>query len=620
MNAETLGPAERLLNSVLSYTDHLFHNRPGIVMPDARFNIGVRWEYATYKDEGDARVAYFIRKDGKKTVNVRAGIVREDDSIVLDGGSVGTWRHPGIFPEVAAWLYRQVAEVWKLDNEFAAKWASYQFAQEHRDLKVILAAFMLVQSRKGEPVMDGGKLAFYDDDFRDIGEAMMLIYGGKKGGTDLSPKHLVRIREVLEIPAVAAMNRELGFGRSSRQAFLGRWSKAVSKWLLYREENPKLLEGAVKAGFRSTIMELASAVGYKPTSPAFFRILRWKQKQSNDGRRTLAIGEAVSAAESWKGWSEAKICQHIEKEKPAWKRIVSMVPPDIGVTRAIMIAAVESGSLSNKDLIIATPTIEELGLMDVQEVKTRWQRAVREADDMRAANIAARVKSKAVKTELEEAADNALKKGVEEVMRGLRVYVFIDRSGSMMQAIVEAKRLITRMLPAFPADKLHVAHFNTMGVEVTFKARTAVGVEQAFRGVEASGGTDYGSGVRALEKYKPTDDEDVLFIFVGDQQAANFAVSVRNSGLRPMAFGFVYTPGSDGNHRAAVQETARILEIPCFDIKAETFADTYAIPRTIRALVAATPVGTRERAPVQRFSLAETIQKTELLRKPAWAA
>ena len=34
------------------------------------------------------------------------------------------------------------------------------------------------------------------------------------------------------------------------------------------------------------------------------------------------------------------------------------------LTRAIVAASVEAGSLSNKDLIIHTPTLEELGLSD----------------------------------------------------------------------------------------------------------------------------------------------------------------------------------------------------------------------------------------------------------------
>ncbi len=624
MQRENLGPAERILQSVLTYTDHLVHNRPGVVVPDNRFAVGLRWDYATYKVEGDLKVVYRLVKEGTRSKRVKLGRLDADGKHVRGetGMVMGEWRPAGIFPEVAAWMYSQVAEVWKMDNEFAARWASYQYAQEHRDLKVILAAFMLVQSRKGEPVFEGGKVAFADDDYRDVGEAMMLLY--KKDGKDLHAKLLLRIRDVLEIPAVAEINRALGFTRSARSATLGRWGKAVTKWLSYREENPKLLEGLVKGGSRSSVIDLASAVGYKPKSPSFFKALRWKQKQADDGRRTMAIGEAVAAVESWKGLGEREICAKVSKDKLSWKKIVSMVPAEVGITRAIMACAIDSGCLSNKDLIIATPTIEELGLMEDQSVRGKWEYAVRMANDMRAANIASRVKNDAVKAKLADAADAALKKAAEEVMKEMHVYVFVDRSGSMETAIEAAKRLLTRLLPAFPEDKVHVCYFNTSAKVVEFKSRTAAGVEQAFRGVTGSGGTDYGSGVREFSqtKYKPKEEEDVLFIFIGDEQAYTFESSVRSSGLRPMAFGFVYTEGTEGHRHKAVVETAQALKIPCFPLDQNTFADTYAVPRTIRALIAATPVGQTPTGTQRtaRVSLAETILKTDLLQKPTWAS
>jgi hypothetical protein len=240
---------------------------------------------------------------------------------------------------------------------------------------------------------------------------------------------------------------------------------------------------------------------------------------------------------------------------------------------------------------------------------------------MRAANIATRVKSKAVKDKLVEAAEGAAKKAVEEVMKGMRVYVFVDRSGSMQEAINAAIRMLTKLLPAFPADKVHVSYFNTVGNEVAFKSRTAAGVGQAFRGITGSGGTDYGAGVRALQHHKPAADEDVLCIFVGDQEAPTFANAVRDSGLRPMAFGLMYTPGTGGGVHDCVVRTAAELGLPCFNIAEDTFNDTYAIPRTIRALVAATPVGTVRTgtAASPRRTLAEEILKTDLLAKPAWA-
>lgn len=623
---ETLGPAERIIQALLAYTDHAVHNRPGMIVPDGRFNVGVRWEPVTHKEEGEPKqkVVYKLSKVGKKTVRTRVGVLQDNGKIVEAGREVGEYRAAGLFPEVAVWMYKEVAEVWKLDNEFAARWASYAFGQEHRDLKVILAAFMLCQSRKGDPIVDGGKVAFYDEDFRDVGEAMMLL--SRKDGKDFNPKLLLRIHDVLSLPGIAAINRELGFGRSARRPFYGRWDKAVEKWLRHREQNPKMLEGLMKAGFRSTVMELARRIGFKPETTKFFEILRWKQAQAKDGRRQLAIGQVMAAAETWVGMTEEQICEKIVKEKPNFKRVVGLLPKEVGVTRAIMSAAIEAGALSDKDLIIYTPTLEELGLLEVQDVKDRWNRAIKAADDMRAANIATRVKSKETKEQLQEAADGALQKAVEETMKGMRVYFMVDVSGSMSTAIEAAKSHVARFLQGFPQDRVHVSVFNTQGREIQIRVASAAGVENAFKGLKASGGTDYGAGIRVLQAHKPKDDEDVLMIWVGDEEAQPFADAVQRSGLRPMAFGFVKVGGQTAiggfYGGSAVRDTAAQLGIPCFMISEQTFADPYAIPRTIRALVAATPIGktVTQAVVVPRVTLVETILKQELLKLPAWAA
>lgn len=618
MDNENLGAADRIIQSLLSYTDHMVHNRPGLVTPDARFNVGVRWEPVTHKEEGGQKVVYRLVKQGKKTERVRAGVMQPDGRVVEGGREVGRYQPAGLFQEVAVWMYRQVAEVWKLDNEFAARWASHAYGQDHRDLKVVLAAFMLCQSRKGDPVMDAGKVAFHDEDFRDVGEAMLLLY--EKGQKSLDPKLLLRVRDLLQVPGVAAINRELGFGKSARNAFLGRWPSAAEKWLRYREENPKLLEGLVKAGFRTTVMELARAVGYKPETPRFFEVLRWRQAQAGDGRRQVAIGRVLAQAETWEGLTEREVCERIVRDKPGYKRIVGLVPRGVGLTRAVVAAAVEAGAMSDKDLIIATPTLEELGLLQVQDVRERWERAVRSAEDMRAANVATRVKSKETQEKLQEASDNALKKAAEEVTKGIRTYFFVDISGSMGASIGAAKQHIARFLQAFPLSQVHVATFNTQGREVRIPHASAAGVENAFRGITASGGTTHRSGVLALMNHKPKDDEDSLFVFVGDEgEAGDFYDAVRMSGLRPMAFGLVKMPG---DHGSIVRATAARLQIPCFEISQATFADPYAIPRTVRALVASTPVGqARAAAPAApRVTLAQQILQTKLLQKPAWAA
>lgn len=620
---ENLGAAERLIQALLTHTDHLYHNRPGVVVADGRTVTGVRWSPVTHKVEGDEKVVYRLDKVGKKTNKVRIGVLGEDKVVREDGRRVGEYREAGLFPEVAEWMWKQIAEIWGYDNEFSARWASYAFGQEHRDIKTALAAFMLVQSRKGDPVVDEGE-AFRDEDYRSVGEAMILL---RRDGKDLNPKQLLRVHELLTLPAIAKINRELGFGISPRNPFLGRWEQAVEQWLLYREQNPRMLDGLIKSGYRKTVIKLARLAHYKPESPKFFATLRWKQHQAKDGRRSIAIGVEVDAAESWEDLSEEQVCQKIVEDRPDWKRIVGLLPKDVGVTRAVMAAAIESGCLSDKDLIIATPTLEELGLLNVQDVKDRWQAATQRAEDQRAANIAKNVRSKEAKEKLEEAADTAVQKAVEEVAKDIRIYCMVDISGSMEVAIEAAKKHLTKLLPGFPLEKLHVSVFNTAGRELKIQRASSAGVTNAFRGIAARGGTDYGAGVRALQKYRPSEDEDVLFLFFGDELAYDFDAAVRASELNPMAFGFVkvedprYTNHPQLRGLKAVTNTARALGIPCFMIEEDTFADPYAIPRTIRALVASTPVQQgRQVARRPRKTLVETILETELLQKPAWAA
>ena len=632
MNKEALGPAERIIRTMLQYVDHCYHGRPGLVEPDATSHIGVTWSPAVWKQEpnGGPRIVSKPVKQGKKTVLQPVGQL-EANLDVTDGRGkrVGRFQPPGLFPEAAAWAYAQVAEVWRLDNEFAARWASYAFAKDHRDLKVILAAFMLVQSRVGAPILDEGKLSFYDRDFREVGEAMMLTY--RKAATDLGPKELVRIRDVLRLPAVAELNRKLGFGRSGRRPTMGRWTKTAERWLRYREQNPELLAGLMRAGYRQRVMQLAKAVGYKPESPTFFQTLRWAQSQAKDGHRTMALGETLVAAESWAQLSEAEICERIVASRPSYKRIISLVPRAMGVTRAMLAAAVEANVLSDKDLVILSPTLEAHGLLTDADVRRRWERALKSADDMRAVNIAKNVQTAAVKAKLETAADKALQAAVQaaaaESGRDFTVYFFVDVSSSMEGAIEKAKDHLTKLVHAFPLDRVHVFVFNTVAREVVIPARSAKGVEMAFEGIKAGGGTDYGSAVkRAGELRRPKPDTDVLFFFVGDEQnsfAATFEQQVIRSKLEPLAFGFVRCLSSDGvMTQRAVQDTAAKLSVPCMLIDERTFADMQAIPRTLRTLVASTPAGKIDESPPEQVvrTLVDHILATDLLRKPTWAS
>jgi len=645
MDKEKLGPAERIIKTMTPFVDHVVHNRTGVVRPDPGTPVGVKWDYAKFFYEKDAnkfvktegakywqadpaaRVVCLVTSKSKHDVFTPIGALAPDGKTVMDGNVVvGEYRQPGFFVEVAAWLYRQVADVWAIDNEFVARWASYAWTQKHEDMKVILAAFLLVQPRAGEAVKSGGKVAFYDEDFREVGEAMLLL-GGEH---NMSPKLLDRVRGVMRLPEIAEIDRQLGFGKSARRAATGRYDRLVRKWLRHREQNVGYLKGLVKAGYRKTVIRLAKACRYLPMSAEFYRILGWKQEQAPDGRRKLYIGGEVAAVMSWEGLTEEQVCERIERDKPSWHLLTGLLPAGVGLSAAVMAAAMDAGCLSNPEIINLAPTIEELGLLKVPKYQERLDKALGEANNMRAANLARRMKSTEGAKKMEAAAEKSLQKDVAEVVRGVLLYFMIDISTSMKNSMEIAMRYIGRLAPAFPLDQMVVVVFRETARVLKIRHPSKEGVENAFKGVKAEGGTEHAQAVIVgTSARKPGPDEDAIFLWIGDggeTDASKLINAVSRSDVKPVAFGFLELPGQNFG---CVRNTAAALGIPLFDIDERIFGragtdgtiDPYAISRSLRAIIAAAPVGQRTAGvgkPPEK-SLIDQIVSTELLTLPQWA-
>ncbi len=548
-----MGPAERMLELVLNSSAHLWHNRPGL-------DVDGVWHPA--KQSRDR-----ARQRGRKVA-------------------------PGLHVPAAVALYRRLIEIYKLNPELMAHFASYALVEtDWRDLKVACAALMLVQTRHGEPVVDDdGSVAFYDDDYRRIGEAMVLFYQ-RKSARMLTPKAVLRIAELLETPEIAALNREAGFADpAGGKPPLGRWKKAAAKWLLARETNRPMLEGLVKAGYKETLKKLARKVGYKPQSSDFFALLGWKQTQSPEGHREIGMGELeLIKSERFDGLSEAEICETIVSRSLAYKEVVGRLPADVGLTPAIMAACLPS--LSDRDLRQLTPTLEELGLMADADVRARWEKAVLEATDQRALNIAKNVRDRDLAEKLEQAADNAARKAVDKASAevNLRVMFLIDKSGSMTEAIEHSKEALTKILAGFPLDKLHIASFDTMGTVLRPKAASRVAIQHMLAPIVAGGGTLHLSAVRALnlDGLKIPGEAKLIVIVVGDEAGENgetLAAEFRRLGYRVDAMALIVSAQYRGT---TVRDCAAALGVPFSEVNASKFDDPYHVTRVLSALLEA---------------------------------
>ena len=567
-----MGPAEKLLDVVLGSSAHLWHNRPGL-------DVNGTWMPAK-----------------QKTKKVRGKPVK-----------------PGLFVPAAVALYAKLLEVHTLNPDLMAHLASYALTEtDWRDLKVACAALMLVQARAGVPVHDDdGSVAFYDDDYRVIGEAMVLWYQ-KKSARMLTPKAVLRVAELLETPEIAALNRAAGFGDpAGKRAPVGRWSKAATKWLNLREANDAMLQGLVKAGYKQTIKSLARKLGYKPASERFFGLLGWKQSQAKDGRRTVGLENlTITKSDRFDGLSEAEICEAIVTQKLRYKDAVGRLPADIGLTPAIMVALLPT--LSDRDLRQLTPTLEELGLLQVPEIRARWEKAIETATDQRGLNIAANVRDKALVEKLVESADNAAKKAVAAATEdvNLRVMFLIDKSGSMQTGIEQSKQALGKILAGFPLEKLHVAAFDTVGQVLKPKAASSAAVKHMLAPLKGEGGTIHGAGVQALHRdgVRVETGAKLIVIVVGDdagESGAQLAATFGSLGYKPDAMALMIA-GSRGG--STVKDCATTLGVPYSEIKVELFDDPYHVPRVLRALLEAPVL-----ASVKTPGWVERVMATKLL-------
>jgi hypothetical protein len=584
--AESLGPAEKLVQLIINFPDHLWHNRPGVA------------------------------RNGKWKAATRQEIAAQQKTGQVQGGD---FRAPGPNTEAIEQVYGTLADIWQANNELAARLASYVMTEtDWRDMKVVCAAFLLVQSRAGEPIteeQDGRKVVlFHDDDYRQIGEAMIKLY--QRGSNRMmNPKLIQRVGEVLSLPGVVTMNRTLNFGNPhKRKPFVGRYYHAVTDWLDFRETNLLLLEGLRKAGYASTVKNLARMVGYKPKTKRFFEVLGWKQKQAADGHRTIGLTDLEIRKLTFEGFSEKEICEKIVAEKLGWKQVMGMLPKAIGLTPAICVALLEQ--FSDKDLAILTPTLEELGLLKHEPIKRRWQEALAKQEDQRTRNIAKNIRDRETARKLEDSADAAVVKAVAEATKEADIHIMfiIDTSGSMEGAIETSKQALSMIVQGFPPEKLHIASFNTVGTVLKPRHHSAAGMQHMLKGLGASGGTVYGSAITAFREsgVRIPPGADLILFAVGDEageQGGLLARSLRDSGYAPKAIAHIVSVSARYGRGTTVRDAAEELHLPYTEVNVEQLTDVYQVQRTLKAVLEAQPLR-------QKTSLIEKIMQTELLVSP----
>src|SRR5262245_4467382 len=190
----------------------------------------------------------------------------------------------------------------------------------------------------------------------------------------------------------------------------------------------------------------------------------------------------------------------------------------------------------------------------------------------------------------------------------------IDTSGSMQGAIETSKEALSMIVQGFPPEKVHISSFNTVGTLLKPRHWSAAGVQHILKSIGASGGTIYGSGVRAFpDSGVPIPDgADLILFAVGDEageQGDLFAQNLKQFGYVPSAIAHIVNVARDSQRGTTVRRAAEVLGVPYTEVNVEQFTDVYQVQRTLKAVLQAQPY--REKG-----SLIEKIMQTELLISP----
>jgi hypothetical protein len=175
----------------------------------------------------------------------------------------------------------------------------------------------------------------------------------------------------------------------------------------------------------------------------------------------------------------------------------------------------------------------------------------------------------------------------------------IDKSGSMQGAIDASKEALTRILAGFPADRLHIAAFDTIGRVLRPKATSRRAVAHLLDPIQAGGGTVHAAAVRALHQdgVRVPDPHRLVVIVVGDEageRGTQFAGAFVDCGYQVAALALIVNVAKPVWRRGStVRDTAAALGVPFSEVEVAQFDDPYQVTRVLRTTSTSRPARPR---------------------------
>jgi hypothetical protein len=290
---------------------------------------------------------------------------------------------------------------------------------------------------------------------------------------------------------------------------------AIAHYLKTRENNDKQFDGAALRA-RGDLKHLYASLRLKP-GPRAQAILFDEQPPENSPLAALKrLAKAESAEEQ---------AQIILDNKIPYTTAVGAIKH---VTPAVLVALI--GAMSPQEVINNMASLKRRGAMDNQEVKALIEQKLAAAKtDKRVSSMKAKKAAEIAQldAEMERTLTDVTDQRVASKVEIKRpTALFVDKSGSMTQAIEVAKQLAALVSAVISAD-FHVYAFDTAAFEV--KAEAVAGKrpalsdwEKAFKFIKANGGTSIGCALAKMTKERIYAEQVILVTDEGENTAPYF--------------------------------------------------------------------------------------------------
>lgn len=478
------------------------------------------------------------------------------------------------------------------DPYFLAHFTSYAIKKlGTKDLKVVATfanalsdadgtAFIVERDSDGRPIYSD---KYKKPNLRTVSQAALQ---------HLDPKLVNRIVEIANI------KQPLGerFGEGAH--FPTSLKTAVRKYIRFREQNPKAIEGIKKAELGPTFMNLYRKMHLKPNKETA-EILGWRQGSVSKG--TLEPMEK-KALFDFSGLSELEIAQKIRDEKIPARAALSALPDKIS---PVIAAAVLEQATGNQAVILRG-MFDKQGILKDKEVLKVFEEKVKTA-------TTALDRVDKINTEVDEDVAKVMKsarseKRKTEVGDVGKVFVHIDISGSMDSAINFAKErgaIIAECIQN-PEENFFWGAFNNSGFAIEKpKSFEKDAFMAALYGLRAGGGTNC---LACYPEARRLGCDIDIYITDQDHNSGPIEQYIRHfdeSGyIRPKAVVIVDFGRGHYDHR--FKDPLEAMGIPVSVISPDALTESALVTQAIKS------------AMVGAIAIIDEIMSTELLKLPKW--